>query len=92
MRTLTTRSMPNISSSGVTVNGCVDRRIVSSWQFPLPRVWSDVYPNIYWRYCRVNIPAFEGLELLAGKLARAVLRGLGAGDSPRLLGLRHEVA
>ena len=30
--------------------------------------------------------AFEGLELLAWKLARAVLRGLGAGDSPRLLG------
>ena len=30
--------------------------------------------------------AFEGLELLAWKLARAVLRGLGAGDSPWLLG------
>jgi len=27
------------------------------------------------------------LELLAGKPARAVLRGLGAGDSPRLLGV-----
>ena len=42
---------------------------------------------IYWRYCRVIKPAFEGLELLAGKLARAVLRGLGAGNSPRLLGV-----
>jgi len=30
--------------------------------------------------------AFEVLELLAGKPARAVLRGLGAGDSPWLLG------
>ncbi len=87
MRTLTIRSMPNISSSGVTANGCVDRRIVSSWQFRLSRVWSDSYLHIYWSYCRVIKPAFEGLELLAGKLARAVLRGLGAGDSPRLLGV-----
>ena len=46
----------------------------------------DGYRHIYWRYCRVIKPAFEGLELLAGKLARAVLRGPGAGDSPRLLG------
>ncbi len=35
---------------------------------------------------RVADAAFEGLELLAGRPARAVLRGLGAGDSPRLLG------
>jgi len=35
---------------------------------------------------RVADAAFEVLELLAGKLAWAVLRGLGAGDSPRLLG------
>jgi len=34
--------------------------------------------------------AFEGLELLAGKLARAVLRGLGTGDSLWLLGLKTE--
>ncbi len=36
---------------------------------------------------RVADAAFEGLELLAGRPARAVLRGLGAGDSPRLLGV-----
>jgi len=31
--------------------------------------------------------ASEGLEPYAWKLASTVLRGLGAGDSPRLLGL-----
>ena len=31
--------------------------------------------------------AFEGLEPCDGKLSRTVLRGLGAGDSPRLPGL-----
>ena len=31
--------------------------------------------------------AFEGLELCDGKLSRTVLRGLGAGNSPRLPGL-----
>jgi len=30
--------------------------------------------------------AFEGLELCDGKLSRTVLRGLGAGNSPRLPG------
>ena len=30
--------------------------------------------------------AFEGLELSDGKLSRSVLRGLGAGNSPRLPG------
>jgi len=30
--------------------------------------------------CRIGKTAFEGLELLAGKLARAVLRGLVTGD------------
>jgi hypothetical protein len=88
MHILAIRSMPNISSNGVTDNGCVERRMAGSWQFHRSRVWSDVYRHIYWRYCRVIKPAFEGLELLAGKLARAVLRGPGAGDSPRLLGVR----
>ena len=36
---------------------------------------------------RVYKMAFEGLEPLAGKLAWAVLRGLGAGNSPWLLGV-----
>jgi hypothetical protein len=31
--------------------------------------------------------AFEGLELSDGKLSRSVLRGLGAGNSPRLPGV-----
>jgi hypothetical protein len=33
--------------------------------------------------------AFEGLELCDGKLSRTVLRGLGAGNSPRLPGIRQ---
>ena len=35
--------------------------------------------------------AFEGLELSDGKLSRSVLRGLGAGNSPRLPGLKGSV-
>ena len=33
--------------------------------------------------------AFEGLEPCDGKLSRTVLRGLGAGNSPRLPGINH---
>ena len=32
-------------------------------------------------------PAFEGLELCVGKQSRTVLRGVGAGNGPRLPGL-----
>ncbi len=49
-----------------------------------------MYKTIYRRNCRVANAAFEGLELLAGKPARAVLRGLGAGNSPWLLGAFNE--
>ena len=63
-----------------------ERGIGGSWQFCRSRVWSDVYRHIYWRYCRAIKPAFEGLELLAWQLARAVLRGPGADDSLRLPG------
>jgi hypothetical protein len=35
--------------------------------------------------------AFEGLELCDGKLSRTVLRGLGAGNSPRLPGVGQKV-
>jgi hypothetical protein len=35
-------------------------------------------------YDRVSKDAFERLELSAGKLARSVLRGLGAGNRVRL--------
>ena len=56
-------------------------------------------PNGFWLpvcIAKVTIPghwvaslprlAFEGLELCDGKLSRTVLRGLGAGNSPRLPG------
>ena len=57
-------------------------------------------PNGFWLpvcIAKVTIPghwvaslprlAFEGLELCDGKLSRTVLRGLGAGNSPRLPGV-----
>ena len=42
LHTPTIPSMPNISSSGVTDYGCVERGMVSSWQLPLLSVWFDV--------------------------------------------------
>ncbi len=41
--------------------------------------------------CRVTRP-YEVLALYDAKVSRTVLRGVGAGNSPRLPGLRHDVA
>ena len=41
----------------------------------------------YHRVASMPRLAFEGLELCDGKLSRSVLRGLGAGNSPRLPGV-----
>ena len=74
--------MPNISSNGVTDNGCVERRIVGSWLSLLSSVWFDVYIIFIGDAAGSIKRLLKGLSCLLGNWHGQFLEGWGLVTAP----------